>query len=298
PTPIDKQSMTPAIPPTRPSDNATVQPAAPAPAPQTSSDITGSIPSSVAAPALAAIPGAGDDPLPESIGGPVLRNAALKGNANAAYEVGMRYAEGHGVPVNFEAAARWYSRAAQANVTPALFRLGTFYEKGMGVKKDIETAAAYYRQAADRGNAKAMHNLAVLQADGGGRPDYKGAAYWFLKAGNRGVADSQFNLGILYARGIGVAQNLTESYKWFALAAAQGDTDSARKRDDIATRLDAQSLAAAKLAVQTFAVEQQPSDAATVPAPAGGWDAQAAAKPARKTQPRSAQTAKARTAAN
>jgi len=104
-----------------------------------------------------------------------------------------------------------------------------------------------------------MHNLAVLDADGGGKgANYKSASEWFRKAADRGVADSQFNLGILYARGIGVEQNLAESYKWFSLAAAQGDADSVHKRDDIAKRLDPQSLAAAKLAIQTFTPEPQP----------------------------------------
>ncbi len=128
-----------------------------------------------------------------------------------------------------------------------------------------------------------MHNLAVLDADGGGMgPNYKSASQWFRKAAERGVADSQFNLAILYARGIGVEQNLAESYKWFSLAAAQGDADSARKRDDVAKRLDPQSLAAAKLATQTFTPEPQPDEASAVGAPAGGWDAATAAKPAAK----------------
>src|SRR5262249_32953326 len=115
--------------------------------------------------------------------------------------------------------------------------------------------------------------------------NYKSAAQWFRKAADRGVSDSQFNLGILYARGIGVDQNLAESYKWFSLAAAQGDADAGHKRDDIAKRLDAQSLAAAKLAIQTSAAEPQPDDAVTVPTPPGGWDgapAQATVKPAAK----------------
>src|SRR5262245_3626120 len=127
--------------------------------------------------------------------------------------------------------------------------------------------------ASERGHAKAMHNLAVLDADGGGKgADYKGASQWFRKAADRGVADSQFNLGILYARGIGVEQNLAESFKWFSLAAAQGDADAGRKRDDVAKRLDPQSLAAAKLAIQTFTPEPQPEDSVNVAAPAGGWD--------------------------
>ena len=149
--------------------------------------------------------------LPDAIGGPVLRAAALKGDPTAAYEIGVRFAEGKGVAANFDEAAKWYDRAAQAGVVPAIFRLGTFYEKGLSVKKDVDIARRYYLQAAERGNAKAMHNLAVLDADGGGKgANYKSASQWFRKAADRGVADSQFNLGILYARGIGVEQNLAE----------------------------------------------------------------------------------------
>ena len=165
--------------------------------------------------------------LPDGIGGPVLRAAALKGDPAAAYEVGVRFAEGKGVAADLDQAAKWYDRAAQAGVVPAIFRLGTFYEKGLSVKKDVDIARRYYAQAAERGSAKAMHNLAVLDADGGGKgANYKSASTWFRKAADRGVADSQFNLGILYARGIGVEQNLAESFKWFSLAAAQGDADA------------------------------------------------------------------------
>jgi localization factor PodJL len=251
-------------------------------------DITGAIPKAAASGKLATIPIAPGEALPDAVGGPVLRAAALKGDPTAAYEIGVRFAEGKGIAANLDEAAKWYDRAAQAGVIPAVFRLGTFYEKGMSVKKDVEIARRYYLQAAERGNAKAMHNLAVLDADGGGKgANYKSASQWFRKAADRGVADSQFNLGILYARGIGVEQNLAESFKWFSLAASQGDADAGRKRDDIAKRLDAQSLAAAKLAIQTFTPEPQPDDAINVATPAGGWDSAPAqatttAKPAAK----------------
>ncbi len=215
--------------------------------------------------------------LPDAIGGPALRSAALKGDPAAAYEVAVRYAEGKGVAANFPEAAKWYERAAQSGVVLAMFRLGTFYEKGISVKKDFDIARRYYTMAAERGNAKAMHNLAVLEADGGGNgANYRSASAWFRKAADRGIADSQFNLGILYARGIGVEQNLAESFKWFSLAAAQGDSDAARKRDDVAKRLDPQSLAAAKLAVTSFTPQTQPDDAVSVATPPGGWDAAAA----------------------
>ncbi len=136
-------------------------------------DITGAIPALPAngKPGMVQVPPG--EQLPDGIGGPMLRAAALKGDPTAAYEVGVRFAEGKGVAANLDEAAKWYDRAAQAGVVPAIFRLGTFYEKGMSVKKDADVARRYYLQAAERGNAKAMHNLAVLDADGGG----KGANY-------------------------------------------------------------------------------------------------------------------------
>jgi localization factor PodJL len=74
-----------------------------------------------------------------------------------------------------------------------------------------------------------------------------------------------------------VTANLSESYKWFALAAAQGDTEAGKKRDEVAARLDATALAAARRAVAGFKAAPQPSAAIAVPAPAGGWDKAAAA---------------------
>jgi localization factor PodJL len=288
PTPIGKQSFNNPTPGSADAATSVEIPQAPSsPAPAAAGDVTGAI---AAAPgsrkgAMTAIPG--NEKLPDAIGGPALRAAALKGDPTAAYEIGLRFAEGKGVAPNLDEAVKWYERAARAGLVPAVFRLGTFYEKGLGVTKDVDVARRYYLQAAERGNAKAMHNLAVLDADGGGKgANYSSASQWFRKAAERGVADSQFNLGILYARGIGVEQNLAESYKWFSLAAAQGDADAGHKRDDVAKRLDAQSLAAAKLAIQTFIAEPQPEDAVVVATPPGGWDgvpAQAApAKPATK----------------
>ncbi len=289
PTPIGRQSFNYPVPSPSDSGVSIVIPQATA-APASSGDVTGAIPTLATTPAgrkLSMVQVPPTERLPDAIAGPALRAAALKGDPAAAYEIGVRFAEGKGVAANLDEAAKWYDRAAQAGVVPAIFRLGTFYEKGMSVTKDADIARRYYLQAAERGNAKAMHNLAVLDADGAGKgADYKNASQWFRKAADRGVADSQYNLGILYARGIGVEQNLAESFKWFSLAAAQGDADSARKRDDIAKRLDVQSLAAAKLAIQTFTPEPQPDDAINVATPAGGWDASPAqantAKPAAK----------------
>ena len=116
-------------------------------------------------------------------------------------------------------------------------------KKGLGVKKNLDIARRLYIQAGEAGNAKALHNLAVLYAEGmDGKPDYQSAAQWFRKAAAYGMSDSLYNLGVLYARGVGVEQNLAEAYRWFALAAREGDRSSEKKRDELASRLDPQSL--------------------------------------------------------
>jgi localization factor PodJL len=226
----------------------------------------------------------GVDGLPPSIG-PVLRHALAASDPAAEYEIGIRYAEGRGLTPSAPEAVRWLQRASDAGFAPAQFRLAGLNEKGDGIKKDLQTARRLYLAAAGKGHAKAMHNLAVLYAEGvDGKPDYKAASEWFRKAAGYGVTDSQYNLAILYARGIGVPANLAESYRWFALAAAGGDTEAAKKRDEVATRLDQQTLAAAKAAAQNFVAEREPDEATNLRAPPGGWDKTPAAQ-AKPKQP-------------
>ena len=253
-------------------------------------EVTGSIPRPAskgparppAPPQLTAAP----DQLPIVIGGPLLRNAAMAGDGAAAFEVAVRFAEGRGVPVNMEAAALWYERAASKGITPAQFRYASLLEKGQGVKKNLAQARRLYLAAAAKGNGKAMHNLAVLYAEGiEGKPDYATAALWFGKAAQHGIADSQYNLGVLCARGLGTEKSFGESYKWFALAAAQGDRESGKKRDEIANQLDAEALAHAQRAVKTFAPTPQPAEATVVAEPSGGWD-RAAGAPTPHGKPR------------
>ncbi len=270
-------------PPPMPPQNPGRQSALPGP------DITGSLPRRVPPPgwtppsavpeqtAVAPMQAPASNPiadkLPATIGGPTLRAAAMAGDAAAEFEVATRFAEGHGVPPSNELAIQWLDRAAKQGLAPAQSRLGGFYEKGISVKKDLVMARDLYAAAANTGDGKAMHNLAVLYAEGvSGPADYRTAAIWFRKAADRGVTDSQYNLAILYARGIGMEQNYAESYKWFALAANAGDSDAAKKRDEIATHLDAQSLAAAQSEIQKWVAQPQPDDAINVKTPPGGWD--------------------------
>jgi localization factor PodJL len=223
--------------------------------------------------AASAAPDLTATPLPPAIGGKALVAAASAGDPGACYEIAIRFAQGRNTTPDPAMAAAWLKRAARGGLAPAQFRLGSMYEKGLGVRKDHAEARRLYVAAADKGHAKAMHNLAVLYAAGlDGRPDYATASQWFRRAADHGIIDSQYNLAILYARGAGIERNLAESYKWFALAAKGGDKDAARKRDEVAVRLDPKQLESAKLNAEAFVAVPQPDEATAVKAPAGGWD--------------------------
>ena len=177
---------------------------------------------------------------------PGLREAVLAGSPAAQYDLAQQMFEGRALPQDQPKAAFWYARAASAGYAPAEFRLGALYQKGVGVERDPVAAKRWYRAAAEAGNARAAHNLGVIEAEAvGAKADYGEAAKWFRRAAELGVRDSQYNLGVLYARGLGVDQDLRQSWVWFSLAAAQGDAEAAKKRDEVAEKMDPGARAAA-----------------------------------------------------
>ena len=211
--------------------------------------------------------------IPPGVGGS-LRDATAAGQPNAQYELAMRLFEGRGLPKDQPAAARWFERAASLGLAPAQYRLGSMYEKGIGVIRDSAAAKRWYVKAAEGGNARAAHNLAVMSAEPGeGAPNYPEAVKWFRRAAELGVRDSQYNLAILYARGLGVEKDLGQSWLWLSLAAQQGDTDAATKRDEIAREMDPVSLATSVAAFVKFKAVKPDPAANDVAAPPGGWDA-------------------------
>jgi localization factor PodJL len=214
-----------------------------------------------------------------------VKDLAEKGDPTSQYDMGVRSFEGRGVARDPLAAIQWFEKAAAQGLAQAQYRLGAIYEKGSGAPRDAYKARDWYEKSALLGNIRAMHNLAVIEAEGvDGKPDYASAAQWFHRAADYGVRDSQYNLAILYARGMGVAQNMSMSYVWFALAAKQGDEDAAKKRDEIAGRLDAATLEGAKKQVEDFHARVAPPSANGNPAasvgPAANGFSQPGAKPA------------------
>ena len=57
---------------------------------------------------------------------------------------------------------------------------------------------------------------------------------------------------MLYERGLGVPQSLLDAYKWYAIAAAEGDAESKSRIDALSTQLSADDRAAAQRSADQF----------------------------------------------
>ena len=94
-------------------------------------------------------------PLTKNIGKAIIwyyRAAADRNYAPAQYNLALAYAEAHGTPTDWIAAARWYHRAAEQGLVPAMINLAILYEKGDGVSRSLPDAYAWYRAAGERGD--------------------------------------------------------------------------------------------------------------------------------------------------
>lgn len=208
--------------------------------------------------------------LPAPTGPQPLRTAALDGNLAAAYEVGVRFADGVGIPQDLDAGIKWLGYAVSRGYAPAGYRLGSLYENSL---HNMDEAYRFYKWSAEQGNVRAMHNLAVLYSQGiDGKPDWGEALKWFRKAAELGLKDSQHNLGIIFARGFSGTSDLGEALTWFNIAARQGDQDSAEKRDALAREADQMTLARARKAADAF-VAKPMNEAANVVAVLPEWNA-------------------------
>ena len=69
-----------------------------------------------------------------------LRAVAEQGDATAQLNLGVRYANGEGVPQDYAEAVRWYRLAADQGLAGAQNNLGVKYRNGEGTPQDFVEA--------------------------------------------------------------------------------------------------------------------------------------------------------------
>ena len=79
-----------------------------------------------------------------------LQRLADAGNAQAQWEIALRYRDGLDTTANINTAMSWLISAADQQHSAALFTLGTWYESGTSVAKNLTEAARYMKLAGDQ----------------------------------------------------------------------------------------------------------------------------------------------------
>jgi len=150
----------------------------------------------------------------------LLLPAAEKGGAESQALLGQVYNAGWGVPVDYDQAFKWWSRAAEAGNTDAQWGLGLLYDEGKGVPRDSQKAANWWKRAAEHGNIKATVNLAFLYEEGRGvELNQKESARFFKQAAEAGEPFAQVKYGLKLLSGEGVEKNAALACAWIATAA-------------------------------------------------------------------------------
>jgi TPR repeat protein len=108
------------------------------------------------------------------------RRAAKLGSANAQYFLGAYYATDPDMPINAKESARYYTMAALNGDTEALYNLGVMHLVGEGVEVDEARGNSLILEAGRRGNYLAYCYLVQAYELGAhGLPvDLEEAAYW------------------------------------------------------------------------------------------------------------------------
>ncbi len=96
----------------------------------------------------------------------LLRQSADKGDAAAAYYLGLMYRSGYGTAIDTAQAAHWFDRAARHEIPAAMFMLANAYREGDGVPRDEARALALYQDAAEHELPEAVQALAMAYQNG------------------------------------------------------------------------------------------------------------------------------------
>jgi TPR repeat protein len=75
------------------------------------------------------------------------RRPAEHGDTAAEVNLGTAYSLGAGVPRNYSAAVRWYTKAADQGFTEGQRNLAFLYHSGQGVPKDDAVAVRWYTKS-------------------------------------------------------------------------------------------------------------------------------------------------------
>jgi TPR repeat protein len=121
---------------------------------------------------------------------------AAKGDAEAAYRLGVEYMDGkpNVVQRDYEKARQYHVQAAMAGERRSMMDIGTLHEYGLGIPVNLIEASRWYERSANYGFGPAQYNFATLLETGdSGRKDEVEAYKFYLLAAEQGVGGIPYN---------------------------------------------------------------------------------------------------------
>ena len=185
---------------------------------------------------------------------------ARHGDPEAQLQLGILYARGDGVELDYDAAAKWFKAAADQGLARAQFDMGVLYERGRGVQIDHTRAASWYLKAAEAGYPLAEYNLAVFYTSGEGLArNLAEAALWYRRAALHGVPQAMANLAEMYDKSLGVQSSPADAYAWYLAAAVRGNQAARQRAEEIVGILSPANRSRAKLLANDISASIKPN---------------------------------------
>lgn len=148
-----------------------------------------------------------------------LETLAVTGDADAQFQLGVKFINGIGTAQDFTAAAQWFAMAAAQGHPDAQLNLGLQFMDGHGVEHDLAKAKDLFLEAVAKGQPLAAHNLGYLAETGG---NFAEAVQWYEKAVELGHLPSLTNVAFAYSNGRGVFQDVRKAFSLYEKAVEHG----------------------------------------------------------------------------
>ena len=165
--------------------------------------------------------------------------AAELGDANAQYQLGIKYYTGNGIERNKKLSYEWIAKAASKGNKEAkrFLNKGSFFD---------ETYFDQLIEKAKQGDTEAQYELALSYETGvtkdneslGVTPSQ--AFPWYQKAAESGHAQAQYKLGLCYEKEKGITKDYEKAIYWYEKAEEQGIEEAGTSLKKLLLKIEAE----------------------------------------------------------
>lgn len=153
-----------------------------------------------------------------------LQADAAAGDAEAQFQLGVRYRDGDGVPQDRGYAVGWWRQAAEQGHLLADVEVAKLYSCGQCAHWPVSWSrtSEYYRQKAEEGDAEFMRLVAACYRNGRGiEYSPEKALYWYTKS-YEATGHGAYNVGEMHYGHRGMPRDDAKAFYWVERAAQEG----------------------------------------------------------------------------